>query len=30
MAGAHITEATPPTKMRLRVSIELPNINMSE
>jgi hypothetical protein len=30
MAGAHITEATPPTKMRLRVSIEPPNINVSE
>jgi len=28
MAGAHITEATPPTKMRLRVSIEPPNINV--
>jgi hypothetical protein len=24
MAGAHITIATPPTKMRLRVSIEPP------
>jgi hypothetical protein len=30
MAGAHITEATPPTKMRLRVSIEPPNVNVSE
>src|SRR6266446_6794987 len=28
MAGAHITEATPPTKRRLRVSIEPPNTNM--
>src|SRR6266478_7319511 len=30
MAGAHITEATPPTKMHLRVSIEPPNISVSE
>src|SRR6266487_6725615 len=30
MAGAHITEATPPTKMRLRVSIGPPDINVSE
>jgi hypothetical protein len=30
MAGAHITEATPPTKTRLRVRIEPPNISVSD
>jgi len=28
MAGAHIIEATPSIKMRLRVSLEPPNINV--